>query len=343
VEIGNLAGAAFRIDMPTAWNGILLIYYHGYTETPIHYDVHTPNPIGSGFAAAGFAVAQSAYSVTGWSIEWALAETEALREYTIAHYGQPKESYVMGHSLGGYMTLATIEHYPNRYDGGLALCAVAEPATRAITKTSALLAAFHYYYPGLLPGPLSVAPTAALDENLAHQVQAALASNPTGLAEMLAIGRLKSDADLASGIVFAAYVIRDLEQKTGASVFDNHNWIYAGGADDNALNKGVKRYTADRAALAYLATWYTPSGLLRRPVLAVHTTYDPIVLPEVPGLYSDAVERAGSSELFVQQFVAHDGHCAITGAETAAALHELIEWKRTGDRPASGPVPEPAR
>jgi pimeloyl-ACP methyl ester carboxylesterase len=339
VETGTLDGASFRIDMPEKWNGVLLIYYHGYSETPVTFDKSKPNRMGSGFASAGYAVAQSGYSVTGWALEQAIPETEALRQYTIAHYGKPKETYVMGHSMGGQLTLATIESYPNRYDGALPLCGLLQPTTLAIASGGALVAAFNYYYPGVLPEPLNIGATVALDETLAKKVKEALPSNPTGHAELLALSRIKNDDDLANVMVFYTYIQRDFEQKIGASVLDNHDLIYAGGPDDNALNDGVKRYTASPAALAYLKTWYTPTGVLMRPTLAVHTTYDPIIPAETTALYADAVRRSASSDNFVQQYVKHDGHCNIGGPETGAALGELIRWKRTGVKPSAGLVP----
>ena len=338
VETGTLEGASFRIDMPAKWNGVLLIYYHGYAETPVVFDKAKPNRM-AGLAADGYAIAQSGYSVGGWAVERAIPETEALRQYTIARYGKPKETYVLGHSMGGQLTIATIESYPNRYDGALPLCGLLQPTSLAISRGGALVAAFNYYYPGLLPGPLNVSATLPLDDALVNKVMAALQSNPTGLAELHALSHINSDEDLAGDMVFFLFIQRDFEQKIGSSVLDNHNMIYAGGPDDNALNDGVKRYTASPAALAYLKTWYTPTGVLMRPTLAVHTTYDPIIPADSTALYADAVQRAASSDFFVQQYVKHDGHCKIDGPETLAALHELIRWKHTGVKPASGIVP----
>jgi pimeloyl-ACP methyl ester carboxylesterase len=339
VDIGTLDGAAYRIDMPEQWNGVLLVYYHGYSEVPVVFATDRPNAMGTGFASAGYAVAQSGYSITGWAVEQAIAETEALRRYAIARYGQPKETYVMGHSMGGQLTIATIERYPNRYDGALPLCGLLEPATLAIGRGGALLAAFHYYYPGLLPGPIGVDAATPLDQALVKKVLAALPSNPAGLAEMMALTRFKQQEDLADNVVFSTYIHRDLEQKLGVSLLDNADTIYAGGPDDNALNDGVKRYSAPTAALAYLKTWYTPTGLLLKPTLAVHTTYDPIIPANTVAYYADAVSRAGSTDEFVQQYVKHDGHCNIKGPEMAAALGELIRWKRSGVRPGPGVVP----
>lgn len=343
VEIGTLDGASYRIDMPAKWNGVLLVYYHGYSEHPVVFEKDLPNDFGSGMAAAGYEVVQSGYSEIGFTLEHAIPETEALREYAIAKNGHPKETYVTGGSMGGQLTMMTLESFPNRYDGALALCGLLQPTTWAIGRASAMRAAFDYYYPGLLPGPIDIPASFALDDAFADKVLKALASNPKGREELMAVNRFKTEEDLADGVVFGTFVLRDLEQKIGAPVVDNHNFIYTGGPDDNALNDGVKRFTATDAALAYLKTWYNPTGVLLKPMLAVHTTYDPIIPADSVRLYADLVQRNGSSRNFVQQYVKADGHCHISGEETAAALDELIQWKRNGVKPPGGALPEPAK
>jgi len=91
----------------------------------------------------------------------------------------------------------------------------------------------------------------------------------------------------------------------------------------------VKRYTGSPAAAEYLHAWYTPTGRLSDPMLAVHTTYDPLVPPWIPNMYATLAPEA----LFVQQYVKRPGHCAITPEETARAFSQLREWKQTGKRP----------
>ncbi len=339
VETGTLDGAPFRIDMPVHWNGTLIVYYHGYSETPVAFDKARPNAMGSGFTKRGFAVIQSGYSVTGWAVEQAMSETETLRRYFIAHYGQPRESYVTGHSMGGMLTLATIESYPSRYNGALALCGLLEPATWAIEHGGAMLAAFDYYYPGLIPGPEHIPTNVNLDQALAHHVQAHLHDNPTGYAEIKALGHFKTDEDMAGVLVFLAYIERDLEQKIGAPTINNANLLYFGGPDDNALNAGVERYTASNAALDYLKTWYTPTGVLDRPLLALHTSYDPVIPPDTVSQYADLAQRMGSSHFFVQQFVKADGHCNISREQTLTAMDELLAWVHSGRRPTAGLLP----
>jgi len=118
----------------------------------------------------------------------------------------------------------------------------------------------------------------------------------------------------------------DIEQRAGGNPFDNRNTIYTGTPDDNALNDGVKRYAADPHALLYLQRFYTPTGHLTRPVLAIHTTYDQLVPPAVPGNYYQLTRTTGSNDLFVVQYVKHDGHCNFTPDEIAAAFDQLRHW-----------------
>jgi hypothetical protein len=54
------------------------------------------------------------------------------------------------------------------------------------------------------------------------------------------------------------------------------------------------------------------TGMLMRPTLTVHTSYDPII-PSDSADYAGTVQRAAGSDNFVQPYVKHDGHCNIGG------------------------------
>ena len=127
-ELGEINGAKFRIDVPDKWNGGLVLYCHGYNAEPVSY-ADTPIPLLSVFTGQGYAVAQSGYAAGGWAIQEAVADTEALRRYFSSKYGAPAETYVTGHSMGGFLTMMLLERFPNSYDAGLALCGPLAPAT----------------------------------------------------------------------------------------------------------------------------------------------------------------------------------------------------------------------
>jgi hypothetical protein len=71
-------------------------------------------------------------------------------------------------------------------------------------------------------------------------------------------------------------------------------------------------------------------------MLAVHTSYDPLVPVSIPNMYESLTEQAATSNYFVQQYVKHDGHCTILPGEISKAFAELREWKSSGVRPKGG-------
>jgi len=83
---------------------------------------------------------------------------------------------------------------------------------------------------------------------------------------------------------------------------------------------------------------YTPTGRLTRPMLAVHTMYDPLIPGTTLALYAHEVEEAGFGENFVQQYVRRDGHCAFTLQQVGQSFDELLAWIHAGKRPMPGPL-----
>lgn len=112
--------------------------------------------------------------------------------------------------------------------------------------------------------------------------------------------------------------------------------LYQGSDDDDALNDSVQRYAADQGAVDYLRTYFTPAGELLGPMLAIHTTYDPLVPGWVPNSYQTIADLAGASELFVQQYVKRPGHCSISQPEIERGLAQLRKWVVDGVRPEGG-------
>src|SRR5262249_54723000 len=133
---------------------------------------------------------------------------------------------------------------------------------------------------------------------------------------------------------------KELSERTGGNPFDNRDVIYNGTLDDNKINGEIARYAADPKAQAYLRSNYTPSGKILRPMLAIHTSYDPLVPVWIPNTYQTTAQNSGTANLFVQQYVKHDGHCTIMPDEIASGFAELRSWKSSGTRPRGGEVPK---
>ena len=336
-EIGEINGARFRIDVPEKWNGGLVMYCHGYSPVPGNFDNPKLNAMFDVFLNQGYAVAQSGYAAGGWAIQEAVEDTEALRRYFGRKYGAPKETYVTGHSMGGFLTMTLLETFPNVYDGGLALCGPLAAASWFMTRrVFDMRVVFDYFFPGALPNPVKIPSDFAMSPALNATVEKLLDSKPAQSAAMRRWTGLRDNKEMAGTLVFFTYILKDLEERAGGNPFDNRNTIYDGTEDDNALNDHVVRYKSEPRAAAYLERYYTPTGHLTRPMLAIHTTYDPLVPPWITNMYSKLAERADSDQFFVQQYVKHAGHCAILPAEIGRGFQQLRQWTAVGTRPAPG-------
>jgi pimeloyl-ACP methyl ester carboxylesterase len=336
VELGEINGAKFRIDVPEKWNGGLVMYCHGYNPKPAAF-TDRPNPMINVFLEQGYAVAQSGYAAGGWAIQEAVVDTESLRRYFVKKYGPVKESYITGHSMGGFLTMTIMETNPTVYDAGLPLCGpLAAPAYFMARGAFDGMVLFNYYFPGILPEPVKVPADYVGGREVAAKIEAALDSDSAKAAVLRVQNGIKTNKDLAGVLSFITYTLKEISERAGGNAFDNRNVIYHHTLDDNAANAGVKRYAADPKAIDYVRSYYTPTGRILKPMLAIHTSYDPLVPTWIPNMYQSLVDQAGASNLFVQQYVKHDGHCTITPQEIAKGFSQLREWKSSGVRPNGG-------
>jgi pimeloyl-ACP methyl ester carboxylesterase len=241
--------------------------------------------------------------------------------------------------MGGFITMAMIEKYPDAYDAGLPLCGPLAASSWFMQHYAFdLRVIFDFYFPGALPSPAKVPADYKMTDDLRKTVRELLDSKPESAAVMRALADVHNNRDMANGLVFGTYVLKDIQQRAGGNPFDNRFTIYTGTPDDNALNDHVQRYSADPGALSYLQRFYTPNGRITRPMLAIHTTYDPTVAPAIPNMYALLVRETGKTGLFVQQYVKHDGHCNISPDETARGFAELRTWKEKGTKPQPGSI-----
>jgi len=336
-EAGVLEGSAWRLDMPDKWNHGLVVFFHGYAIGPVTFDAkERVSPMFDPMLRAGFAVLQSAYSKSGWAIEEGSADTERLRQWFVAKHGQPQRTFAMGMSMGGALTVMALETRPQVYDGGLSLCGAIEPSDRLMQRDFALRAAFDYWFPGVFGTLVPVDPGYQPTDGVVAKVAAAMRANPQATASLRALYGAGDERSLADVIAFITYDIKEMQQRTHGNPFGNEDMIYTGPSDVDALNDGVLRYRAELRAAAYMARWYTPSGKLTKPLLALHDTRDPLVVASTAFEYALLAQRAGHADNFVQQYVKAEGHCVFTPAQIGKAFDELAAWSGGGKRPEAG-------
>ncbi len=347
VETGVLNDAPYRIDIPTNWNRSLVVFYHGYSETPfVYHPAHALTDQSRPLFERDYAVIESGYSTTGWALDQALAETESLRKYFVRKHGQPRETIVVGGSMGGLLTAITLERNAKPYVAGLDLCGSVGPTYESFTRRFAARAAFDSYFPGLLPPLVPAASTgypapAPETDTTRRRIAEALRDRPAAALAMRNLMELHTDEDVVHMISYISFVIADVQHKAGGNPFDNRNYLYTGTnpnstTEDNKLNDAVRRYASDPVARPYLIAHYTPNGRLSKPMLALHTTYDPLIPGTTLALYGHIVEQAGFGDHYIQQYVHRDGHCTMSAEEVGTAFDELLAWIHAGKTPAPG-------
>ena len=340
VDTGTIAGAPYRIEIPAGWNGGLVMYAHGYEIIGTPFEPLAPRhaQFRDAFTSRGFAFAQSWYRAQGWAVQEGIDDTEALRRHFIARYGAPDSTFVTGHSMGGLITIATIEGRPEAYDGALPLCGVLSPTLEGMRTMFDLLVSFDYLYPGVLTtSPRGLVDLPAAPAPARDSILAAVRANPEH-AEALARRYALRPQSVPGLVWFFTTIYREMVERADGNPFDNRGTAYRGLGDDAASSRGVRRYAADPAAVEYLRTRYTPTGRVSDPVLAVHTTYDATVPPEQMDRYRTIAQLAGTQERFAAAYVVADGHCNFTPAQVGAAFDALRAWAATGQRPAEGEV-----
>ncbi len=335
--VGVDAEAAYRIDIPAQWNRGLVVFFHGYETAPKAYAKDEPiGPMLAQVLQRGYAVIQSGYAKPGWAVEEGSADSERLRRRFVAEHGKSGPTYAMGMSMGGTLTVMAIESHPAIYDGALSLCGAIEPTDRMMQRDFAMRAAFDYYFPGvfgaLVPIPDAYEPGA----EVAAKIAAAMQANPQGAAAFRALYGASDPHSLPDVIASTTYDLKEMQQRTHGNPFGNADLVYTGSGDDFALNDGVRRYRAEARAAAYVSRWYTPSGKLLKPLLALHDSGDPLVVASTAFDYALAVQRASRADNFVQQYVNAEGHCVFTPEQVGHAFDELVAWTREGRRPESG-------
>jgi dienelactone hydrolase len=190
---GRIGAATYLADLPSHWNGTLLLYSHGYQSPgshPVAQDAGDP-ATGHWLLDHGYALAGSSYSSTGWALEDAFRDQLALIDEFQRRFGKPKRVIAWGHSLGGIISAGLVQLHPERFSGAAPFCGVL--AGSLATWNGALDVAFTLRT--LIDANLQIAAIASPDANL-HEARTAIsqaATTPAGrarLALVAAIGHL---------------------------------------------------------------------------------------------------------------------------------------------------------
>ena len=114
----------YKIEVPSPWNGTLVLYSHGYSFGPSPATDVGDAATKAWLLANGYALAGSYYASSGWALQQAFQDQIAVLDVFDSKVGHPKRTIAWGHSLGGMITAGLIQMFPHRFTAALPMCGV---------------------------------------------------------------------------------------------------------------------------------------------------------------------------------------------------------------------------
>ncbi len=350
---GKLGAAAYRIEVPDAWNGDLVLWAHGFHGFGSELTVESPRgALRRLLLSQGYAWAASSYSENGYVPGIGADDTLALKRHFARQFGAPKRTFITGASMGGNVVALSLEHFADEYDGGLAVCG-ALGGQEIIDYLLSWAMVAEFIAGATLPlGQGQALVTAALLTRIAPALGPV--EDPTAKGKAFANTMLHltggsrpffTEGFREQYLVNFGLVISDPDRSTlTGKAATNEGHVYH--IDDNlgftdaALNSGVRRLPADpsvRNASAYPDKVPT-TGRISDPLLTLHNTGDLFVPISQEQSYRRKAEAAGNGDLLVQRIIRDGGHCKFTDQEVTRAWNDLVDWVTTGAKPAGDDV-----
>jgi len=113
-------GAIYRYEVPHDWNGDLVMYAHGFRgciedpSTGALEPIYVENPpLREYYLLRGYAWAASSYSKNCYDVKDGVKSTNRLARIFAREVGSPERTLITGFSMGGHVTGAAIEMFPN--------------------------------------------------------------------------------------------------------------------------------------------------------------------------------------------------------------------------------------
>jgi hypothetical protein len=350
------AGAYYLIAMPKAWNGDLVLHAHGgpFLGAPTARRVSEDLQRWSIMPRLGYAWAASSYRQGGVAVTAAAEDTERLRQLFIAQVAKPKHVWLHGQSWGASVAAKGAELFTvgKPYDAVLLTSGVLGGATRSYDFRLDLRVVYQYLcrnhpLPGEAQYPLNMglpAEARLTQAELARRVEDCLGlDKPAAGRSAEQSARVKTIVDvihipersILSHLNWATWHFQDITLKRtgGASPFGNVGVVYAGSADDAALNAGVLRYAADPQAVATLAADADLGGHIPVPVLTAHAIHDPTAMVELQESFGRVMAAAGRGDALVQTYTGDREHSYLSDPTYAALMEALVAWATQGRKP----------
>jgi hypothetical protein len=376
---GVLGGASYRVEVPAAWNGKLVMYAHGFAGNGAELTVQDPL-LRRHLIDNGYAWAASSYSKNYYDVRAGVEDTNALalefNKIAAANartLAAPSKIYITGVSMGGHITGAAIEAEAaatakNKvaYNGAVPMCGVMGDTelfnTFSAMQVAAQAVAGVPSYPTTKWSEISGLVTSALFSSFPSSAnpRATITATATGAKYVSVVKNLTGgerpifDLGLAIGGSFpSAYNTfggdGTLNGILTKNVLDTNAFTYVidgDAAGSAALNASAQKLTAlaDANRLRTDGLRWVPkvNGEIKIPVVSIHTLGDLFVPFNMEQVYQKRVAAKGNSTWLVQRAIRGVTHCDFTVAEEVDAFEAMIKWERDGVKPMGDDVVTPA-
>ena len=372
---GVLNGAGYRVEVPTNWNGKLVMYAHGYAGTGAALTVGNV-AIRRYLIQNGYAWAASSYSKNYYDVRAGVEDTNALAlgftkiaATNSRALAAPTKIYITGFSMGGHITAAAIEDEAKttaknkvNYNGAVPMCGVMGDTAlfdqfAAIQVTAQSLAGVANHPTdkfseiiGQVTGtlftsfPSPAAPSAQITTTATGAKFASVLKNITGgerpmFAQGLAFG---GSFPNIWGSLGGDGTISGILNK---NVLDTNGLTYVIDGDvagSATLNASAQKLTAatDANRLRTDGLRWIPkaNGEFKIPVVSIHTLGDLFVPFSMQQVYQKRVAAKGNGTWLVQRAIRGASHCDFTIAEQVDAFDAMINWETSGVKPAGDDV-----
>jgi pimeloyl-ACP methyl ester carboxylesterase len=339
--------AIYRICMPPPgeYNGRLVVWAHGFQDagTPIGIpedqlclgDFCIPDLVNG----LGFGFATTSYSKSGLAVLQGKDDLLDLVRIFAATKGQPQRVYLIGASDGALIATLAVEQRPDVFSAGVAACSPIGDFPFQINYFGDARVTFEYFFPGVIPGhPFH--PDDGLIRIWKDFYQSTVKpvvfdpANRHKFDQWVKVARLPFDADdylatveqsVSDVLRYAVVNLKDASTTLGGFPFDNRKRLYLGSDNDILLNILVTRFAARPAAVIAMNTSYRTTGVLRRPLITLHTLRDQQVPYAHELLY--ALKTLASGSLFTRHLnipVDRFGHCNFTKEEALLAFGTML-------------------
>jgi len=372
---GEINGAPFRIVVPAVWNGTLLVYQRAYVDKADHpgevdnrvANLLSPNPLlRDALRAQGYALAGSGR--TGWTVEEGLADNVAIVSYFKENIIQPDFVIGWGECLGGAIALESAERSGGSFDGFLAVCAPTSGTPRLVDHGLDLRLAYDITF-GIPPSwgtPGDVRDDVDYETEVFPTVLAQ-AGDPANFGRFefirLVTGIPGSEINPPPGMYPGALIQlpflaafeyeAELERRAGGPISQNtdHRYVLTGAEKHYLEGLGVdaepfleamnarRNITAPPASRNYVEHFAEFSGLVKHPVMTLHSGLDQVYPVSSESVYRKKLKSVGRDHLLVQQFTSGLLWCGVTPQQEFVAIRALDEWVRTGTPPAPSTFP----